>query len=203
MWRLTEAALREGVKSTTRYRSKVPTKRCPHRAQPLPQRQASGAKGGHAARRAANQRRSQRMRDTYHAVPRSDPYPVSHYATDWDNTHAFAPSPAFPSRVNTPYSSTSFSPYHDAAPKDTLPFDPMLGLPSHLASPPRSYANTPVMVAEGPSFMALDAAGFALEHAGEPLFSGSPTPPVDEPVTPVVAGGGGFYEEMGRFGGMM
>ncbi|KAF2623070.1 hypothetical protein BU25DRAFT_401237, partial [Macroventuria anomochaeta] len=41
MWRLTPAALREGVKSTTRYRSKAANKRSSSRTQPLPQRQAS------------------------------------------------------------------------------------------------------------------------------------------------------------------
>jgi hypothetical protein len=60
MWRLTDEAIREGVKSTTRYRSKQPNKRGHRSQQPLPQRQASGAKGGQAARRSAKLRRSQR-----------------------------------------------------------------------------------------------------------------------------------------------
>lgn len=64
MWRLTEEAIRDGVKSTTRYRSKQPNKRG-HRTQPQPQRQASGAKGGQAARRAAKVRRSHRMHGMY------------------------------------------------------------------------------------------------------------------------------------------
>jgi len=52
MWRLTESAIKEGVKSTTRYRSKQPNKRGGHRSahHPHPQRQISGAKGGKAAR---------------------------------------------------------------------------------------------------------------------------------------------------------
>jgi hypothetical protein len=70
MWRLTDEAIREGVKSTTRYRSKQPNKRSHRTQQPQPQRQASGAKGGQAARRSANLRRSKRMNGQY----RNDPY---------------------------------------------------------------------------------------------------------------------------------
>ena len=66
MWRLTDEAIREGVKSTTRYRSKQPNKRGHRTQQPQPQRQASGAKGGQAARRSARMKRSGRMQDTSH-----------------------------------------------------------------------------------------------------------------------------------------
>ncbi|KAF2732944.1 winged helix DNA-binding domain-containing protein, partial [Polyplosphaeria fusca] len=51
MWKLTNEAIQEGVKSTTRYRSKQPNKRGHRMGQPQPQRQASGAKGGQAAKR--------------------------------------------------------------------------------------------------------------------------------------------------------
>jgi hypothetical protein len=70
MWRLTDETIREGVKSTTRYRSKQLNKRAHRTQQPQPQRQASGAKGGQAARRSANLRRSKRMNGQY----RNDPY---------------------------------------------------------------------------------------------------------------------------------
>ncbi|KAF2205518.1 hypothetical protein GQ43DRAFT_385687 [Delitschia confertaspora ATCC 74209] len=63
MWRLTDKAIREGVKSTTRYRSKLPNKRGHRSHNPAPQRQASGAKGGHAARKTARLRRSGRLRE--------------------------------------------------------------------------------------------------------------------------------------------
>jgi hypothetical protein len=72
MWRLTPQALREGVKSTTRYRSKHPNKRG-SRTQPLPQRQASGARGGEAARRSANLKREKRVLEYYHRQARSVP----------------------------------------------------------------------------------------------------------------------------------
>ncbi|KAH9862730.1 hypothetical protein J1614_010823 [Plenodomus biglobosus] len=61
MWRLSAAAIREGVKSTTRYRSKAPNKRSQRSHLPQPQRQASGSKGGQAARRSVRMRRSNRM----------------------------------------------------------------------------------------------------------------------------------------------
>ncbi|KAJ4982910.1 fork head domain-containing protein [Stagonosporopsis vannaccii] len=212
MWRLTEDALREGVKSTTRYRSKAPNKRALHRAHPLPQRQASGAKGGHAARRAANQRRSQRVRDSYqasnHNTPRSEPYSTSRHSDEWDGDRAYAPSSACPSRIDSPYSQPSFSPYH--VPKDNAPFTPMMSLASPFMSPVHTHANMPVTSAT--PFMAGDD-GFGLGRVPvEPLFSGSPTPPVDEPITPVNASTHGawaqdfhldvgMYEELAHFGG--
>ncbi|KAL1622266.1 hypothetical protein SLS56_008838 [Neofusicoccum ribis] len=64
MWRLTEDAIRQGVKSTTRYRPKpqrsrgAKTPQKVHLHPPAAQRQAAGAKGGNAARRSA---RSQQM----------------------------------------------------------------------------------------------------------------------------------------------
>ncbi|KAF2748435.1 hypothetical protein M011DRAFT_348779 [Sporormia fimetaria CBS 119925] len=69
MWRLTDEAIREGVKSTTRYRSKQPHKRQQRTSNPLPQRVASGSRGGHASRRASRLRRSQR--ESHY---RPDPY---------------------------------------------------------------------------------------------------------------------------------
>jgi hypothetical protein len=71
MWRLTPDALREGVKSTTRYRSKAPNKRAHRTHLPQPQRQASGAKGGQAARRSAYLKRSKLRPEPY--VARSVP----------------------------------------------------------------------------------------------------------------------------------
>ena len=202
MWRLTPAALREGVKSTTRYRSKAPNKRSSHRTQPLPQRQASGAKGGHAARRAANFRRSQRARELgYHTppqagLPRSEPY--TGYGTEWEDTSVYTPSSSYPSRVDSPYSQMSFSPYH--APKDNAPFSPMLGMASHLMSPSRSYSSTPATPTTPMSMshtgLPLGDTAYVLEQApGERLFSGSPTPSVDEPITPTDAGGRGGWEQ--------
>lgn len=62
MWRLTDEAIREGVKSTTRYRTKLPNKRGRVSQLPQPQRQASGARGSQTAKRTARLRRSERGR---------------------------------------------------------------------------------------------------------------------------------------------
>jgi hypothetical protein len=63
-WRLSEQALRDGrVQSTTRYRNKQPNKRGSKSHNPAPHRQASGARGGEMARRAAQVRRSERLRE--------------------------------------------------------------------------------------------------------------------------------------------
>lgn len=186
MWRLTASALREGVKSTTRYRSKAPNKRSSTRSQPLPQRQASGAKGGHAARRAANHRRSQRAREAY---PRSNPY--SGYGSEWEGESVYAGDNSYPTRADSPYpqysssGDISFSPYNM---QKEVEFRPMLGMAEHLVSPPRSYASTPLNYPSTPmtsnsEFMG-DAAYVLEQGPGEPLFSTSPTPSGDEPVTP-------------------
>ncbi|KAF2458434.1 hypothetical protein BDY21DRAFT_302623 [Lineolata rhizophorae] len=61
-WRLTSEALLHGVKSTTRYRSKTPHKRNSRSHVPAPQRQASGAKGGLAAKKAhMRQKQAERL----------------------------------------------------------------------------------------------------------------------------------------------
>jgi hypothetical protein len=190
MWRLTPAALREGVKSTTRYRSKAPNKRSSGRTQPLPQRQASGAKGGHAARRAANLRRSQHAREAmYGGRPTSVPFGSGGYGSDWEGDSVYTPSSAYLPRVDTPYtqykeSDLSFLPYQ--TPKSPSAFQPMLGLASHLISPPRSYASTPITpnTPLSPNGLPIgDAADILEQVPSEPLFARSPTPSADEPIT--------------------
>ncbi|KAK7186611.1 fork head domain-containing protein [Paraphaeosphaeria sporulosa] len=70
MWKLTQDALANGVKSTTRYRSKQPNKRG-HRTSHYLQRQRAGAVGGRSAKKQLRHRA--RMHDAY----RSDPYQTS------------------------------------------------------------------------------------------------------------------------------
>ncbi|KAF2656992.1 hypothetical protein K491DRAFT_351273 [Lophiostoma macrostomum CBS 122681] len=116
LWRLTPLAIRDGVKSTTRYRSKQPNKRGHRSSNPQPQRQASGAKGGQAARRAAKMRRSQRVHDGY---MRSDPYAYTSAPAPYEQqgldsptemTFPYPPSPYFASEVNfnDPYNVEQF-----------------------------------------------------------------------------------------------
>ncbi|KAH6639140.1 hypothetical protein C7974DRAFT_449069 [Boeremia exigua] len=203
MWRLTPASLREGVKSTTRYRSKAPHKRTTHRT-PLPQRQASGAKGGQASRRSTTLRRARpRAPPSPSPAPRSTPF-----SFPWPE----------PSRSDSPYDPLAFTPYHHD-PKDAA-FEPMLGLAAHLVSPPRSYAGSP----GAPSFVSGDAAFGEAAYAGDQAFGGEPAyalerargaerffdspSPALEPVTPVVARGWedvplgvDVFDELAGFGG--
>lgn len=57
IWVLQDWAVKEGVKSTTRYRKPPPFRRAHRSGIPAPQRQLSGAKGGRAARKSARQRK--------------------------------------------------------------------------------------------------------------------------------------------------
>jgi hypothetical protein len=109
MWRLTEEAIREGVKSTTRYRSKLPNKRNYRSANPAPQRQASGAKGGQAAKKAAARlRRSERLKDdrgvrTEQHMARSVPdYGFFDSQPSTDLSLSYPASPYFGSEVDFP-----------------------------------------------------------------------------------------------------
>jgi hypothetical protein len=182
MWRLTADALREGVKSTTRYRSKAPNKRS-SRGQPLPQRQASGAKGGHAARRAANLKRSRRAEEAWRNDPRSNPYSCGSSAEFEVGYSTDAP---FPVRADSPYSQYNGdlafnTPYHGSKQTD---FSPMLGVPRQLVSPSRDYASTSLSP-NIPMCGAVGDAAYVLEHHPvEPMFIGSPTPSGDDPLTP-------------------
>ncbi|KAF1916592.1 hypothetical protein BDU57DRAFT_556786 [Ampelomyces quisqualis] len=158
MWRLTEQALREGVKSTTRYRSKHPNKRGTRNQQPQPQRQASGAKGGEAARRAANLKRSKRVLEYYQRQARSvpDAFDPNHSTT----TTTYPPSPYYPSDTDFAYNDpTHFSPY--AIPLDLFPpaapyphgamlRDPDLVLPHSPADSLFTHSPTPSSSDDGP-----------------------------------------------------
>jgi hypothetical protein len=168
MWRLTPTALRDGVKSTTRYRTKA--KRPTNRSQPHPQRQASGAKGGNASRQATINRRAQRARELSHhgptsGTPRSGLY--NGYSSDFREETPYSSPSSCPSRSNTPYSQMSYSPCD--MPTDGTPFSPMLGMASHLLPPQGSYTSSPASPAT-PAFVG-DGAEYDMEVPIEPLFA--------------------------------
>lgn len=126
MWRLTPSALREGVKSTTRYRTKMAHKR---RMNPLPQRQMAGAKGGQASQRAIVLRRSHRTsrQQTYHSpsstVPRSEPYFAGGGQTsEWEDASAYGSSPSCPSRDASPFGSPWGTPSLSPVGLPTFPY---------------------------------------------------------------------------------
>lgn len=119
MWRLSADAIREGVKSTTRYRSKVPNKRGYRSHHPHPQRQASGSKGGHAARRSVRMRRSNRMQDSSSGGYTSDPYGSRRVPDAFDG----------PGGAGDLYSSSPGYASHDDM--DFYPKDPSTDLTGH------------------------------------------------------------------------
>ena len=175
MWRLTPTALREGVKSTTRYRTKA--KRSPNRGQPLPQRQASGAKGGNASRRATSNRRAQRARELSHHGPTSGPRsgPYNGYSSDFREEPPYSSPSSCHSRSDTPYSQISYSPYN--VPEDHAHLSPMLGMASHLLPPQRSYTSSPASPAT-PACAGTNA-DYDMDVPAESLFA---MPSVDQQV---------------------
>ncbi|ORY06875.1 hypothetical protein BCR34DRAFT_590450 [Clohesyomyces aquaticus] len=178
MWRLTKEAVREGVKSTTRYRTKQPNKRGHRSTHPQPRRQASGAKGGQAARRAARYRRPQRMNEGY----RSDPYgmvtsaPAQMYHCGYDSGSDMSMPCA-----SSPYY-TSEADFGDPSIKEEgFGNSPLVraGFPSLFATHPYS--------ASAPQALIPDASYVLPSDPSESLFyedSNTSSPPVDEPMTP-------------------
>ncbi|KAI4660171.1 uncharacterized protein J4E79_005976 [Alternaria viburni] len=223
MWRLTDEAIREGVKSTTRYRSKQPNKRGHRTQQPQPQRQASGAKGGQAARRSARMKRSGRMHDGYRNgndqyMSRSVPAAFDpHYRSV--PADAYPPSPYYGSDVDFGYPSSSSSRTDDFTLNN--PNANVLGPHHHahldLFSPPtRSYPGSPMsqhhhdlsrtisahsLSQPLPHGLPIGDTAYVLEQSPEGgLFSNSPSPSADEPRTPVDQGG--WREDVGMGMGM-
>lgn len=178
MWRLTENAIREGVKSTTRYRSKVPNKRGCRSQNPAPQRQASGAKGGQAARKAARLRRSERLRDS-RSVPmhKAESFVIGsglppHGIFDNDN---FATSDLAMNYPASPYFCHPEMDFTNPIKQEALP--PSFG-PSHDLLVGHSYPGSPQRS------ICVDMP-FLLSHStNETLFYGSGSDSGDEPMTP-------------------
>ncbi|KAF2263581.1 hypothetical protein CC78DRAFT_581293 [Lojkania enalia] len=177
LWKLTEEAIREGVKSTTRYRSKQPNKRGHRSGHPQPQRQISGAKGGQASKRSAKLRRSNRMNGFYanpRSVPPDGPYspgyesafdigiPLStspYYTSDSDSGQSIdlggigGYSPGSPTAPVHSYPASSHEPLVPNGFHVILPIDPQEPLfyddtPSNTSSPPADEPLTPSSVGD-------------------------------------------------------
>ncbi|KAI1685128.1 Forkhead domain containing protein [Pyrenophora tritici-repentis] len=184
MWRLTDQAILEGVKSTTRYRSKQPNKRGPRNHQPQPQRQASGAKGGKASRRSARMR-SARMQDTYlnpHYMSRSVPSAFDPRYQRPDSSMSYTPSTHSSSDMDFSYGPPSKTERYTSS--------PLHSHHSHLDIFSRATAR-PYMVNHHPMTHGLPISdtGYVLDQSPtESLFTNSPSPSADEPRTPVDQG---------------
>ncbi len=178
MWRLTKEAIRDGVKSTTRYRSKQPAKRSYRAAHcPQPQRQASGSKGGQAARRSARMRRGNRASE----IPSSDPCISLSASKQVDSVFndGEAPSPyaVGPYRQNdsVPYLSVQHEDYNSSFTSPRLELLPGVRIYQTIPmSHEMSISDPHYMLDQGPT---------------QRLFTNSPSPSADEPRTPESPGG--------------
>lgn len=185
MWRLTDQAILEGVKSTTRYRSKQPNKRGPRNHQPQPQRQASGAKGGKASRRSARMR-SARMHDTYinpQYMSRSVPSAFDPPYLRPDSSISYAPSAQSGSDME-------FS-YHPLPNKsESYTASPLHSHHPHLDMFPRAAARPYIGNHHPmPHGLSISDTGYVLDQSPtESLFTNSPSPTADEPRTPMDQG---------------
>ena len=177
MWRLTRDAIRNGVKSTTRYRSKQPAKRGNRTHHPQPQRQASGSKGGQAARRSARMRRGNRAGNIHGSDPcisRSVPSEIG---------PAFSSGEASTSYTLGPYGENELDACQGIKHEDYC--SPLVAPHLELFPSVRIYPAIPTshdMVMNDPHFM-LD------QGPTQRLFTNSPSPSADEPRTPESPGG--------------
>jgi hypothetical protein len=188
MWRLTDEAIREGVKSTTRYRSKQPNKRGHRTQQPQPQRQASGAKGGQAARRSARMKRCGQYRSNDQYISRSVPaaFNPSYHSGGDPTSMPYPPSPYYGSDVDFGYASK----HEDFG-------SPAMNAHLDLFSPARGYTRSPVSQ-QGGGVPITDQAYVLDQSSTDSLFTNSPSPSdasYDQPRTPVDQGS--WQEDVG------
>ncbi|MCJ1267343.1 hypothetical protein MMC22_007228 [Lobaria immixta] len=132
IWVLEDSALREGVKSTTRYRKHNSTKKVGKVEAPAPLRQRSGAKGGKAARKAAKMRRSMRMDEPrtfrYSDGPRSEASPGStaesqtqaYFSSEPYYLHSSIPPAESVISEENPYGYSSITGCASGSPEDPL-----------------------------------------------------------------------------------
>ncbi|KAF9732465.1 hypothetical protein PMIN06_004007 [Paraphaeosphaeria minitans] len=202
MWKLTQDALANGVKSTTRYRSKQPNKRG-HRTSHYPQRQRAGAMGGRSAKKQLRHRA--RMHDAYRSDPyqtlsQSMPTPATpatpatfdSFCSNMSRFDMYSNSPSFYSSSGSEIDAMEYqSDAHGTASEQRMPQQIFHGLPS--ASVPSSslasYSDGYIQLPSDPAV---------------PLFTNSPTdtpsPSASEPRTPDSQSSGwdgGIYDPMG------
>jgi hypothetical protein len=180
MWRLTDDALANGVKSTTRYRSKQPNKRG-HRTGLYPQRQRAGAMGGRSAKKQL--RHKARMHDAYRSDPyqgpsRSMPTPATFESTFNSDMPMYSDSASYYSPSGSDIDTIEYQP--DAYGNATEP-----RMPQHifhrLPNGPMSSSSSP-LVSYSDGYIKLPS------DPSAPLFTSSPadspSPSASEPRTP-------------------
>lgn len=192
MWRLTPQAIRDGVKSTTRYRSKVPNKRSSRSHHPAPQRQASGAKGGRQTRRTHNR---QKVREARLSTLRNGTQVRSnpHSATCVPRSSGSNENVSMSDQVNadqngsaSPYYASSVGPEY-ISPSMYRPMSIITDYRHECATPQSSYTpsevsfpGTPMSL---PVYRPLTDEDCMPYLSGHSLFSNTPEP-ADGPTTP-------------------
>lgn len=178
MWRLSPTALIEGVKSTTRYRSKHPSKRGARNSYHAPQltRQSSAARSNRRATRSHRPDDRYALRSIPAAYDQNDPstsHPASYYNGPDGNQYQ-------PTDIDFAYTHNRFG---SPVPGHTL-----------FSSPALSYANSPL----SPGMPGIGDAGFVLDQSpSASLFSNSPADSPDGPCTPV----DGLWADEGVYAG--
>ncbi|KAJ4351862.1 uncharacterized protein N0V89_007206 [Didymosphaeria variabile] len=197
MWRLTQDALANGVKSTTRYRSKQPNKRG-HRTGLYPQRQLAGAMGGRSAKKQL--RHKARMHDAYRSDPyqspsRSMPTPATFDSAFNSEMSMYSGSPSYYSPSGSEVDAMEYQPdAYGPATDSCVPQQIFHGLPngSMSSSPLAAYNDGYIQLPSDPAV---------------PLFTSSPadtpSPSASEPLTPDSQASGwddNFYGNIGGIG---
>ncbi|KAL9094438.1 MAG: hypothetical protein Q9165_003288 [Trypethelium subeluteriae] len=180
-WKLADFAVKEGVKSTTRYRTKAPSKRSARARDPDQKRMEAGAKGGQASKKAA-QRRSQRLRDNSQLSPSAIP----HLATPGPPPIGDVPllgSEIRAERQASPYFVAQLGPvsYSQQQYAPTIPTSaPQQNPLRHTNS---SHFSPATMDYLG-HISGMNYTGQPLASPDEPFFYDSPAESGDEPITP-------------------
>ena len=180
-WKLADFAVKDGVKSTTRYRAKAPNKRCARTRDPDQKRMEAGAKGGQASKKAA-QRRSQRLREGSHLSgptvrQLTTPIPPPVYEVPllgFDVKAERQPSPYFVPHSSSP--NYTHQQYSNVASTSAPHHAELLNLYS-----------SPIVPANLRSYNHLSAfpqARHPTPNSDEPFFYDSPAESSDEPITP-------------------
>ncbi|KAI9697164.1 MAG: hypothetical protein M1820_007900 [Bogoriella megaspora] len=205
LWKLADFAVKDGVKSTTRYRTKTTQKRNVNKTkEPSAVRVDAGSKGGLASKKAAHERRIQK------ALERN-PYPQT-------STHLIRPSPnphlspwiEPPICFNDRSMERSMSPYFVPQTEAGACYNQLQPAPFHydqtIIAQPRAYPPTsapplysrqdlhsppesPAMLGSVSSRLThYHGVGQALPSPDEPFFCDSPNASSDEPQTPSTNG---------------
>lgn len=159
MWRLTKQALRDGVKSTTRYRK-----------QPKLAYRTRHTSAARSSRRAANNKRSKILEEQYRSEPYLSTTIPDAFDTLSDSDMSYASPPYYSPPLGSGY---PVNPEHD---------DDDYSAANSLELFPIARPDIDMLPISEMSI--ADSAYMMGHHAGEPLFSNSPTPPADEPRTP-------------------